>query len=76
METFLYLALGIAVGLAVGFLLGKSLSRNTGNESELAAMNARNEELKIQVLKADEERAERRKRDEEEQLLIRELAPL
>jgi DNA recombination protein RmuC len=76
METFLYLAIGVIVGLAVGFLLGKALSRNSDNDAQLAAMSARNEELKIQVVKADEERAERRKRDEDEQLLLRELAPL
>jgi len=76
--TFLLaLALAAGLGLAIGWLLGK---RGGGGDpsitGRLAAAEAREQELRVQLENAAREREDRERRESEENRLLTELAPV
>lgn len=79
METFVYLFIGLAVGLALGWLLRSVKKSGAGSNSaeiDLADARARVELLQNQVAQLETERDARNQRDQEENKLLIELAPV
>jgi DNA recombination protein RmuC len=77
MNEFLFLGLGLALGAALGWLIGRSRdSGGTDGAARLAAAEAREQELRAQLESANREREQREARDEGENRLLKELAPV
>jgi DNA recombination protein RmuC len=77
MNDILFLGLGLALGVALGWLIGRR--RDTGGAdgaARLAAAEAREQELRAQLESANREREQREARDEGENRLLKELAPV
>lgn len=81
METFLFLAIGLLIGAVAGFFIGKSRVSTPVGESgdlavQLAGASARVEMLTQQVSSLEAQRIERDRKDQEENRLLQELAPV
>jgi DNA recombination protein RmuC len=77
MNEFLFLGLGLALGAALGWLIGRSRdSGGADGAARLAAAEAREQELRAQLESANREREQREARDEGENRLLKELAPV
>ncbi|MEI6590521.1 MAG: DNA recombination protein RmuC [Actinomycetes bacterium] len=79
METYIFLLIGLVVGALAGFLVGKARSSagvigDAG--AQLADAKARVELLGKQVVSLENERSIRERKDQEENRLINELAPV
>jgi DNA recombination protein RmuC len=77
MNEFLFLGLGLALGAALGWLIGRRRdSGGADGAARLAAAEAREQELRAQLESANREREQREARDEGENRLLKELAPV
>jgi len=77
MEPLLYIALGLAVGLVIGFLIPRKGRANDSQlNAELAASQATERELRIQLEKSEAARQAQAKKEEEENKILQSLAPV
>lgn len=77
MEPLLYIALGLAVGLVIGFLIPRKGRANDSQlNADLAASQATERELRIQLEKSEAARQAQAKKDEEENKILQSLAPV
>lgn len=77
MEPLLYIALGLTVGLVIGFLIPrKGRASDSQLNADLAASQATERELRIQLEKSEAARQAQAKKDEEESKILQSLAPV
>ena len=80
MDTYIFLAIGLALGALVGYLLGRGKrSADTAGSDlsvELAAASTRAELFEKQIASLEAARVERERKDQEENRLLQELAPV
>ncbi|MEY4714363.1 MAG: recombination protein RmuC [Actinomycetota bacterium] len=77
MEPLLYIALGLAVGLVIGFLIPRKGRANDSQlNADLAASQATERELRIQLEKSEAARQAQAKKEEEENKILQSLAPV
>jgi DNA recombination protein RmuC len=77
MNEFLFLGLGLLLGAALGWLVGRRKdSGGVDGAARLAAAEAREQELRAQLESATREREQREAREEGENRLLKELAPV
>ena len=78
MDTVIYLLVGAAFGGALGWVIGSrgKAGASPDGQAALADAKARVELLQKQVTQLETERDARQAREEKEQVLLRELAPV
>ena len=77
MDVLLYVGIGLVIGLVIGFLIPKkSKSSDSELSAQLAAAQATEKELRIQLERSDAERKAQAKKDEEESKILLSLAPV
>ncbi len=77
MEPLLYIALGLAIGLVIGFLIPRKGRANDSQlNADLAASQATERELRIQLEKSEAARQAQAKKEEEENKILQSLAPV
>ncbi len=77
METYIYLGIGLVVGALLGFLLAKNRApAATDLTASLADARARAELFEVQVKSLEDQRVSRDRKDEAENKLLKELAPV